>query len=288
MRLCGHRSGRWRRPDSHPRCRHRLSNAARHRSDIIDAPGGHRAGVACRHLTAPCRYHPPPHRRRRLPPRHRLRASRPRSRASSTATRSTSRSTAPTTRCATSASTRRRRSTRAGRSAASAQRPAARNNELVEGKTVGLEKDVSETDEFGRLLRYVWLGQAHRDGERDCSSEDGYARPSTYPPDVKYQEMFAGAAARGARAPGRGLWGAVCATPVPRPRRHRRRRLRLLGHDEPVIKGNISSTSGEKIYHVPGERVLRRDRDHESRRASAGSARRRRRSRPAGARSQAS
>ncbi|MDP3793405.1 MAG: thermonuclease family protein, partial [Candidatus Uhrbacteria bacterium] len=33
----------------------------------------------------------------------------------------------------------------------------ARNRELVEGKTVALEKDVSETDRFGRLLRYVWL-----------------------------------------------------------------------------------------------------------------------------------
>ena len=32
-----------------------------------------------------------------------------------------------------------------------------RNKELVEGKTVLLEKDVSETDQFGRLLRYVYL-----------------------------------------------------------------------------------------------------------------------------------
>lgn len=33
-----------------------------------------------------------------------------------------------------------------------------KNKELVEGKTVELEKDVSETDKYGRLLRYVWLG----------------------------------------------------------------------------------------------------------------------------------
>ena len=31
-----------------------------------------------------------------------------------------------------------------------------RNRELVEGRTVLLEKDVSETDRYGRLLRYVW------------------------------------------------------------------------------------------------------------------------------------
>jgi len=33
----------------------------------------------------------------------------------------------------------------------------ARNKELIIGATVYLEKDVSETDRYGRLLRYVWL-----------------------------------------------------------------------------------------------------------------------------------
>ena len=33
-----------------------------------------------------------------------------------------------------------------------------KNRELVDGRTVLLEKDVSETDEYGRLLRYVWVG----------------------------------------------------------------------------------------------------------------------------------
>ena len=31
------------------------------------------------------------------------------------------------------------------------------NRQLVLGQTVYLEKDMSETDRFGRLLRYVWL-----------------------------------------------------------------------------------------------------------------------------------
>src|SRR4030042_2567140 len=35
---------------------------------------------------------------------------------------------------------------------------AAKNKELVEGKRVRLEKDVSETDKYGRLLRYVFVG----------------------------------------------------------------------------------------------------------------------------------
>src|SRR3990167_1293984 len=33
-----------------------------------------------------------------------------------------------------------------------------KNRELVEGKTVRLEKDVSEIDKYGRLLRYVYVG----------------------------------------------------------------------------------------------------------------------------------
>src|SRR3990172_11152403 len=33
-----------------------------------------------------------------------------------------------------------------------------KNKELVSGKTVRLEKDVSETDRYGRLLRFVYVG----------------------------------------------------------------------------------------------------------------------------------
>jgi len=33
-----------------------------------------------------------------------------------------------------------------------------KNAALVSGKTVRLEKDVSEIDRYGRPLRYVWVG----------------------------------------------------------------------------------------------------------------------------------
>ena len=71
-----------------------------------------------------------------------------------------------------------------------------------------LEKDVSETDKYGRLLRYVWLEQP--DGKRMLNEElvkEGFAQVSTYPPDVKYQQQFL-AAEREARDGKRGLWGA--------------------------------------------------------------------------------
>jgi endonuclease YncB( thermonuclease family) len=63
----------------------------------------------------------------------------------------------------------------------------AQNAKLVLGKTVELEKDVSETDRYGRLLRYVWVGELMVNAEL---VRLGYANASTYPPDVKYQTVF--------------------------------------------------------------------------------------------------
>ncbi|MGQ9572176.1 MAG: thermonuclease family protein [Dehalococcoidia bacterium] len=120
-----------------------------------------------------------------------------------------------------------------------------RNRELVEGKTVELEKDVSETDQYGRLLRYVWV-----DGEmvNAILVEEGYAAVVTYPPDVKYQELFL-ELQRQAREKGRGLWSA-CLTPTVCPPEGPF--CDYSGTCEPVIKGNISTRTGERIYHVPG------------------------------------
>lgn len=94
-----------------------------------------------------------------------------------------------------------------------------KNKELVEGKEVKLEKDISETDKYGRLLRYVWLGDIL---VNEYLVKEGYAQVSTYPPDVKYQDRFL-AAQREARENKRGLWEACSyfgqpeATPTPKP-----------------------------------------------------------------------
>ena len=86
-----------------------------------------------------------------------------------------------------------------------------KNRELVEGKTVRLEKDVSETDKYGRLLRYVWVDDVMANAEL---VRLGYAQVSTYPPDVKYQALFL-QLQREAEEAGLGLW----AEPVPEPPR---------------------------------------------------------------------
>jgi len=87
------------------------------------------------------------------------------------------------------------------------------NAALVEGRTVVLERDVSERDRFGRLLRYVWLrdGDAWRLVNLELV-EQGYAQAVTFPPDVRRQDVLRAAEAD-ARAAGAGLWGPP--TPAP-------------------------------------------------------------------------
>ncbi len=60
----------------------------------------------------------------------------------------------------------------------------AKNIELVEGKLVTLEQDVSNTDRYGRLLRYVYVDGVFVNGEL---VRLGYARAAAYPPDTRYQ-----------------------------------------------------------------------------------------------------
>lgn len=81
------------------------------------------------------------------------------------------------------------------------------NKQLVEGKTVELEKDVSETDRYGRLLRYVWLDSVLIN---EYLVREGYAVSSSYPPDIKYQSIFLQAEEL-ARNEKKGLWSNLCA-----------------------------------------------------------------------------
>lgn len=117
---------------------------------------------------------------------------------------------------------------------------AAENRKLVENKAIRMEKDISETDKYGRLLRYVFVDNLF---VNDYLARQGFAHASTYPPDVKYQEQFR-QAEKEARENQRGLWakGACEITLAP-----------VSNQTDCPIKGNISS-SGEKIYHLPGQR----------------------------------
>lgn len=83
-----------------------------------------------------------------------------------------------------------------------------KNKELVEGKRVVLEKDVTNTDKYNRLLRFVFLdlGNGTRLFINDYLIREGYGQVLTIPPDVKYSEQFL-AAQKQAREAKLGLWG---------------------------------------------------------------------------------
>lgn len=77
------------------------------------------------------------------------------------------------------------------------------NRQLVEGKKVTLEKDVSDTDRYGRLLRYVYINDIMVNQKLVA---DGFAQAVSFPPDIKYQDQLM-AAEQQAREQDLGLWG---------------------------------------------------------------------------------
>jgi micrococcal nuclease len=59
--------------------------------------------------------------------------------------------------------------------------------ETLEGNQVTLERDVSERDQYGRALYYIWIGDKMFN---ELLLEKGLARVAVFPPDVKYVERF--------------------------------------------------------------------------------------------------
>lgn len=116
----------------------------------------------------------------------------------------------------------------------------AKNKSLVEGKKVLLVKDTSERDRYGRLLRYVYVGNSF---VNKILIEEGYASAVTFPPDVSYSKTFK-ALENEAKTQNKGLWK-ECESAIP-----------VSAFEEADsktacdIKGNIN-TNGEKIYHLP-------------------------------------
>ncbi len=79
------------------------------------------------------------------------------------------------------------------------------NQELVGGKTVRLEEDVTDKDRYGRLLRYVYVDSVFvnlelvRQGCAEVYPRDRY-------PDHKYYDLLIEAEGE-AREAGKGIWG---------------------------------------------------------------------------------
>ena len=112
------------------------------------------------------------------------------------------------------------------------------------GGTVYLEKDVSETDQYGRLLRYVWIQADGRWLLVDLELlREGFARVATFPPDVKDIDPWFLDAEREAQEAGIGLWRA---TPAPRP---------LIGAASISVCGGDKNPPGDDNLNLNGEYV---------------------------------
>ncbi|MDQ4145212.1 MAG: thermonuclease family protein [Actinomycetota bacterium] len=83
-----------------------------------------------------------------------------------------------------------------GREAASAAEA------LLEGRTVRLVDDVENVDSYGRLLRYVYLGDEMANARLVAN---GYASAYTYPPNVRHSRLLSDLQSR-AEANNAGFW----------------------------------------------------------------------------------
>jgi endonuclease YncB( thermonuclease family) len=134
------------------------------------------------------------------------------------------------------------------------------NRGLVGSKNVRLELDVQERDAEGRLLAYVWVGDAMANAEVVAR---GYGQVVTGGPNVRYQEMLLRRQEE-ARAARLGIWRTAGPAPparsaAPEPPRVGQGRPGLppsngwtcpLSHP---IKGDFRTYSSERcIYYPPG------------------------------------
>jgi micrococcal nuclease len=76
------------------------------------------------------------------------------------------------------------------------------NQRLVEGKLVRLAGDVSDTDKYGRLLRYVYSDDVF---VNDHLVRMGFARAVAIMPDIAYRDAFY-SSQKSARQKSLGLW----------------------------------------------------------------------------------
>jgi micrococcal nuclease len=74
---------------------------------------------------------------------------------------------------------------------------------LLKDSIVRLEFDVDSLDQYGRTLAYVFLEDSTFINAKMI--EDGYAQIATYPPNIKYVELYQ-RLEREARENERGLW----------------------------------------------------------------------------------
>jgi len=123
-------------------------------------------------------------------------------------------------------------------------------SQLLTGKDVELRKDVTDTDDFGRLLRYAILLDVSGTKDSILASEymvaGGYATPRSNPRDRLYYGMLLEKREEAMKA-GRGLWSACDYAPG----EHGQADMGP-AKAECDIKGNISTGEFGKTYFLTG------------------------------------
>jgi len=118
------------------------------------------------------------------------------------------------------------------------------NKNLVGGKTIRLEYDVTDRDPTGRLLAYVYVGETFVNAEL---VKNGMAYSAAYPPNTKHQEEF-NALEREARDKKLGIWAEKKKIGKARPMAA----LELEGEVEEVINGDTFRLSSGQIVRMIG------------------------------------
>lgn len=114
----------------------------------------------------------------------------------------------------------------------------------IEGKEVRLEFDVQQRDKYGRILAYVYIGDTFYNAEL---INKGYAQVMTIAPNVAQSDLFV-KLQKEARENKVGMWADEFNTVTTSTEG---KTDTTTQNNNGLIKGNISS-SGEKIYHIPG------------------------------------
>jgi endonuclease YncB( thermonuclease family) len=121
------------------------------------------------------------------------------------------------------------------------------NRRLLGDGRLLLYKDVSETDRYGRLLRYVVAGDRFVNLEL---VKAGYAQAATYPPDVACSQAFV-AAEREARSAQVGLWAPApvasqpTSTQAPPPAPGPSRQVQIVSVTSPVAPGGTATLTAQ-------------------------------------------
>lgn len=131
-------------------------------------------------------------------------------------------------------------------------------------KTVYLQKDVSDTDKYGRLLRYVWTAAPSSDNpseEEIIESmynanlvKNGYAHAYTYQPNSRYSDLFSKLQSS-AREKNIGLWNPDLEKKFNNGNSGEKNISTNSKKSSDATSNKIKGNKKSKIYHLPGSKT---------------------------------